>query len=131
MRGKEYSRGISTVRYRITPAYAGKRLVKLLLISQIADHPCVCGEKFKLHLCVKMIPGSPLRMRGKVLKVYNPNRLLRITPAYAGKRCHLQKCRSRVQDHPCVCGEKEYYKFITVNIIGSPLRMRGKANTNL
>ena len=51
--------------HRITPAYAGKRLMLCHRLPPCGDHPRVCGEKM-----VSMIPhrrsrGSPPRVRGK------------------------------------------------------------------
>ena len=45
MRGKECLTDEVEVVQRITPAYAGKRRVKNFAMSQIRDHPRVCGEK--------------------------------------------------------------------------------------
>ena len=51
----------------------------------------------------------------------------RITPAYAGKRpCVAVECRES-WDHPCVCGEKSKILKGGYRNVGSPLRMRGKA----
>ena len=71
---------------RITPAYAGKRLVWFRSEHFAGDHPRVCGEKL-LH-CLSLLPdmGSPPRMRGKVFR-------------------NLQTA-VRTWDHPRVCGEK-------------------------
>ena len=66
-------------------------------------------------------------MRGKV-----PNRscetlLLRITPAYAGKRSTKKFVSSAYQDHPRLCGEKLQDSILQVLFPGSPPPMRGKA----
>ena len=50
----------------------------------------------------------------------------RITPAYAGKSRKRIYGKSKSQDHPCVCGEKEKSAKNDMKSIGSPLRMRGK-----
>ncbi len=71
-------------------------------------------------------PGSPLRMRGKVVHPLFFIFLLRITPAYAGKS-HNSRCNCCfTQDHPCVCGEKFRNQLMFQIFSGSPLRMRGK-----
>ena len=106
MRGKEY---IDVSRYqglRITPAYAGKRQVKVERCGENWDHPRVCGEKRFCGVVAHRLLGSPPRMRGKA-EVREYRRLQEgITPAYAGKRANQKKQASKSQDHPRVCGEK-------------------------
>ena len=53
--------------------------------------------------------------------------LMRITPAYAGKRIPGQKMLVQQWDHPRVCGEKEFQSKTNRQNMGSPPRMRGKA----
>ena len=65
MRGKEMPRGQGVLHFRITPAYAGKRMPSVLSDFKHRDHPRLCGEKLPTHCVV---------CYGK-----------RITPAYAGK----------------------------------------------
>ena len=62
-------------------------------------------------------------------KMFCPPQPLRfwITPAYAGKRIKLRKRHSICGDHPRVCGEKLAAKAGSINGMGSPPRMRGKA----
>ena len=47
MRGKDGTKEWADKMGRITPAYAGKSLVSLGSLSQVWDHPRVCGEKFR------------------------------------------------------------------------------------
>ena len=110
----------------ITPAYAGKRGSSSLIISPFRDHPCVCGEKKKSLVRFELVPGSPLRMRGKGYKVILRFAFYRITPAYAGKRGSSSLIISPFRDHPCVCGEKAVRSCHGIGKTGSPLRMRGK-----
>ena len=70
------------------------------------DHPCVCGEKIFSSIAFVMIPGSPLRMRGKAFTCIEDAAGNRITPAYAGKRLRRTHKEDAHGDHPCVCGEK-------------------------
>ena len=49
----------------ITPAYAGKSVSVIWLVSQPQDHPRVCGEKRVRARTRTRIRGSPPRMRGK------------------------------------------------------------------
>ena len=66
-------------------------------------------------------------MRGKVASQYEGTRLVRITPAYAGKSVAFSFCLLLVQDHPRLCGEKLDYVLTVINFQGSPPPMRGKA----
>ena len=45
MRGKVSRVSQPMENFRITPAYAGKRLKLAKTCTIIKDHPCVCGEK--------------------------------------------------------------------------------------
>ena len=45
MRGKEERRKARETGLRITPAYAGKRMLGIMRTTTAKDHPRVCGEK--------------------------------------------------------------------------------------
>ena len=90
----------------ITPAYAGKREGPKNAQSKVGDHPRVCGEKEICRKTQNIVPGSPPRMRGKEPWKASRRRLMRITPAYAGKRKAKCKEPTQPEDHPRVCGEK-------------------------
>ena len=111
---------------RITPAWAGKRSVELLLSVLSLDHPRVGGEKgWDAAPCV-LHCGSPPHGRGKAKR---PTGLLfpaGITPAWAGKRSGYAVCAWSLQDHPRVGGEKPEWAPITFLMLGSPPRGRGK-----
>ena len=66
VRGKVLKLQNALKKFRITPAYAGKRPRTLLAGSSSRDHPRVCGEKPGGRLRELVYPGSPPRMRGKV-----------------------------------------------------------------
>ena len=67
-------------------------------------------------------------MRGKVPTFHPPSGAVGITPAYAGKR-RAALVRNAVHwDHPRVCGEKKSRRCCTSIGLGSPPRMRGKAD---
>ena len=72
--------------YRITPAYAGKRVIRSGFHKLFQDHPRLCGEKLCFACCRGLAAGSPPPMRGKVLAEF-------------GKT-------SKAWDHPRLCGEK-------------------------
>ena len=85
MRGKGSERYTIQRQYGITPAYAGKSLLVGVFDFLVGDHPRVCGEKGCSACHAKEKPGSPPRMRGKVVRTYQGRRRPGITPAYAGK----------------------------------------------
>ena len=69
------------------PRMRGKAGSRSASGSACRDHPRVCGEKQRKwmpRICTK---GSPPRMRGKGIEQSNCRVGMRITPAYAGKRC--------------------------------------------
>ena len=85
MRGKGQPLYIVVSESGITPACAGKSLVRELLLIVSRDHPRVCGEKSFTRLSYCSAGGSPPRVRGKVPVCCPEHRKVRITPAYAGK----------------------------------------------
>ena len=108
MRGKVYDWDIKTLADGITPAYAGKRI----------------QEKTKRQFQL----GSPPPMRGKAFSSFANGMNTGITPAYAGKRDGVCGTRSKLEDHPRLCGEKSNAPFKAFGIKGSPPPMRGKAD---
>ena len=112
---------------RITPAYAGKSRSPESLSATIRDHPRLRGEKV-LHIVQEdVFQGSPPLTRGKGLYHPHIHALLRITPAYAGKR-RSRSARSRyLQDHPRLRGEKHADYIKKPAYPGSPPLTRGKA----
>ena len=86
MRGKGQPLYIVVSESGITPACAGKSLVRELLLIVSRDHPRVCGEKPPKGCGLNLILGSPPRVRGKVRHARIDCARLGITPACAGKR---------------------------------------------
>ena len=85
MRGKAEGKAEIARTLRITPAYAGKRIILHRDDAPSRDHPRVCGEKVMLLPGATRSPGSPPRVRGKVPFPLLPLPGLGITPACAGK----------------------------------------------
>ena len=106
MRGKVYLVQLYCGFARITPAYAGKSASTNADRFSVQDHPRVCGEKAETERTQRGVPGSPPRMRGKVVIFWIVKGGWRITPAYAGKSLVVYGKLLIVQDHPRVCGEK-------------------------
>ncbi len=78
--------------------------------------------------CYKpLIRGSPPHMRGKGTECVNKFIAIRITPAYAGKRCSFFLLLGFSWDHPRICGEKFNALPAELKAKGSPPHMRGKA----
>ena len=92
--------------YRITPAYAGKRLQMKVTLLPVRDHPRLCGEKPGKVPPLPYLVGSPPPMRGKGILHGICGIGIRITPAYAGKSFHFFGSRCGCRDHPRLCGEK-------------------------
>ena len=86
MRGKDKITLSVFIFKRITPAYAGKRQALQKAVHVPMDHPRLCGEKSKYSSSNSLSGGSPPPMRGKDFNLSSLSYLLRITPAYAGKR---------------------------------------------
>ena len=85
MRGKVKIPVVVGYKNRITPAYAGKSPEIATVMVQPQDHPRLCGEKETIKVGQVTGTGSPPPMRGKVDLFSAGMRLIRITPAYAGK----------------------------------------------
>ena len=67
-------------------------------------------------------------MRGKVLWAKLYWSMIGITPAYAGKSFKVKEFACKDGDHPRVCGEKTAAFHRLHLAMGSPPRMRGKAD---
>ena len=126
MRGKGQPLYIVVSESGITPACAGKSLVRELLLIVSRDHPRVCGEKFRAYAKIWNEWGSPPRMRGKAEDTRSAGRTAGITPACAGKSCSSTGRAGGRGDHPRVCGEKCGTHGLIAPVSGSPPRVRGK-----
>ena len=87
----------------------------------------MCGEKRNRMMIHQAPPGSPPRVRGKVLYKDARCDMTRITPACAGKRVRADRQWHKDRDHPRVCGEKVSSAALMMIVAGSPPRVRGKA----
>ena len=107
VRGKVLGLPCLAIRFRITPACAGKRTVPELCAYTHKDHPRVCGEKVLRVKPPVDSAGSPPRVRGKDGELVVGAASTGITPACAGKRWLYPDPRKQRRDHPRVCGEKK------------------------
>ena len=126
MRGKASGPSERRACVRITPAYAGKRLLGRLPGMGGPDHPRACGEKDLSEAGADELGGSPPRMRGKVNFPAQVRPFHGITPAHAEKRRSKPTSWTCPGDHPRVCGEKYFRPRWLPCTVGSPPRMRGK-----
>ena len=117
--------------WRITPAWAGKRMSFFASSELDKDHPRVGGEKFSTVFVGFLLPGSPPRGRGKVEDMRKAGLNPRITPAWAGKSRRHAESRTKSKDHPRVGGEKLKQRMCSTAIAGSPPRGRGKDKLNV
>ena len=86
VRGKACLLCFLPIRTGITPACAGKSLPSLFFAHTYWDHPRMCGEKHYSLKITFLSSGSPPHVRGKDAHAAMRARVLRITPAHAGKR---------------------------------------------
>ena len=110
----------------ITPAWAGKSVLRCLRMRRIRDHPRVGGEKLSLTVSVQHDMGSPPRGRGKGRILPCRVGAQGITPAWAGKSCSTTCYCCLNGDHPRVGGEKSLGFMLWQIWRGSPPRGRGK-----
>ena len=131
MRGKRRALQAVPRGVRITPAHAGKTPCSVSPWSRCPDHPRACGENL-LRQCLRSENGgSPPRMRGKPPQSLSMQRILRITPAHAGKTGKKLLCGEYTSDHPRACGENSSTRRVHFRQSGSPPRMRGKQTVSL
>ena len=85
VRGKQDTIYTVAGKTRITPACAGKTEALEWFKAGSQDHPRVCGENHIAAHPLKIIVGSPPRVRGKHEMLVLTMPAARITPACAGK----------------------------------------------
>lgn len=91
---------------RITPAWARKRVLSLLISSLAWDHPRIGGEKASEYTRPLISLGSPPHRRGKDFDYAAIIAKSRITPAQAGKSHSTGQTIFDRKDHPRAGGEK-------------------------
>ena len=126
VRGKDGLLGGEQRGLGITPARAGKRIIRPLSLCVCWDHPRACGEKPTNLNADTAAKGSPPRVRGKggVYHACLPHH--GITPARAGKSADFEDYPVVARDHPRACGEKSIKEKLCITVKGSPPRVRGK-----
>ena len=109
---------------RITPACAGITDNGDFDLSDIGDHPRVCGNYACIFLCNFMRLGSPPRVRELLPGEGDPGDGRGITPACAGITSFPVSAFSFSLDHPRVCGNYMAAFSMMENASGSPPRVR-------
>ena len=95
MRGKHTTTSVAQRADRITPADAGKTCYAVSKPPVAQDHPRGCGENYDRCCMLTESVGSPPRMRGKPESATAFVRMLRITPADAGKT-NMKQVQTRI-----------------------------------
>ena len=95
-------------------------------MARMSDHPRACGENYSFSSIMSTQNGSPPRMRGKLVAVWDGEKVKRITPAHAGKTRRAAGASLTRTDHPRACGENRDCIAEDIPDHGSPPRMRGK-----
>ena len=126
-RGKAFSVLRRQFRFRITPAWAGKRAASDCKGEKHEDHPRMGGEKWHCVYFCRHPRGSPPHGRGKVKTSRLLTVAIRITPAWAGKRLPFSSLPHTYWDHPRMGGEKLHLRMPFSTSLGSPPHGRGKA----
>ena len=112
----------------ITPACAGKRMLRATMTYEKGDHPRMRGEKPACLFKRQPGQGSPPHARGKAVIFPVANIRLGITPACAGKSRTGSTHDRCGRDHPRMRGEKTPRQICSETGRGSPPHARGKAH---
>ena len=127
-RGKAGLTYFFSVKYRITPAWAGKSSQKQFFVRVAEDHPRMGGEKSPAITLLAQNWGSPPHGRGKgqvrSCKYWRRG----ITPAWAGKSLSMAQPVQAGKDHPRMGGEKRTSTGGIDFPMGSPPHGRGKGH---
>ena len=94
VRGKRTDKQTQKPLKRITPARAGKTKNLTSLEQDEKDHPRACGENPQERLRIPGVPGSPPRVRGKLVPPSFSASRSWITPARAGKTLSRRSSKS-------------------------------------
>ena len=106
VRGKRHLIILNFLYFGITPAGAGKTIVRFAYMGRGQDHPRRCGENFAGNM-------FKITLRG-------------ITPAGAGKTMATSQADLYSEDHPRRCGENIVCFAVNGDFMGSPPQVRGK-----
>ena len=108
------------------PHARGKLIQGAANLLSFKDHPRMRGEDGAHFLYEKKLKGSPPHARGRLEHILPPTKLVRITPACAGKTRRGLRLPSRSADHPRMRGEDLMSTPATPFRRGSPPHARGR-----
>ena len=85
----------------------------------------MCGDYSQFLARQRLRKGSPLHVRGLLLR--REKRVIpdRITPACAGTTRFIFDTSCSLGDHPCMCGDYSSLLLKLIDTGGSPLHVRG------
>ena len=112
------------IRYRITPARAGKTHPIRLPGRGCGDHPRSCGKDLAIARAKSSHLESPPLVRERPPDGPREDRRDGITPARAGKTCPSTCTPAWKGDHPRSCGKDSSSKNAGKIITGSPPLVR-------
>ncbi len=112
-------------RHRIIPASAGNGPDGGPSSTHVADHPRVCGERFRIKIQFPSYTGSSPRLRGTAMAWWTSQPWPRIIPASAGNGLAVNWMAVHGMDHPRVCGERQPSRDPLRKTSGSSPRLRG------
>ena len=98
----------------------------MYIIAWEQDHPRRCGENSGDNPTKTRHLGSPPQVRGKLRQHSTAAKIVRITPAGAGKTAAQPPFQFRCRDHPRRCGENSSARYCPCFRAGSPPQVRGK-----
>ena len=126
MRGKRQAHSFAQSPLRIIPAHAGQTESSSNPSRFRSDHPRACGANWTSTSCLRRLPGSSPRMRGKHGQFVVSHVCCRIIPAHAGQTPGVFEYLTFKSDHPRACGANGFRSLIESHNSGSSPRMRGK-----
>ena len=97
-------------------------------IRLVKDHPRACGKNSVFFFTHSVVLGSPPRMREECQLQKTHEKLMRITPAHAGRISGIVSLRFPFRDHPRACGKNYDGVRLTQDNLGSPPRMREESH---
>lgn len=106
--------------HRITPACAGRTYALEVFEVQKGDYPRVCGNDVEFVKSLYLKPGSPPRVRERLIKSLFVKRVLGITPACAGRTQVFILPNFHSKDHPRMCGKYAKILSLSLSPLGSP-----------
>ncbi len=110
---------------RFIPACAGNACSTTRMISRVAVHPRVCGERSAGAVPAAPLPGSSPRVRGTLGACKHSPEKRRFIPACAGNATIIPMLTILFTVHPRVCGERRRLRRVRRRRNGSSPRVRG------